>query len=79
MECCRCNEINHIHGREGQDYVSSHLEELAVNDSEWTVLYRCPVTSIFWKLSYPYPEAHGGGPPDFDQITEKEAMNEFNY
>lgn len=75
---CKCEKINFIHGAEAKIYASSHLQEISVNFSTWETLYQCPVTKRFWKEYFPYPEAHGGGPPELIQITPEQAEKDFD-
>ena len=77
MNSCRCRTTTILHGREGQDYAKAHLVEVKVDDLNWTVLHRCMDTGIYWKEHMKYPEAHGGGIPEYIQISEEQAKTEF--
>ena len=78
MTKCKCNDFKKLAGREGQEYVESHLIEVAQNPDSWEVLYICPYTKIYWKLYYPLAEAHGGGQPEFISMALNQAIKEFD-
>lgn len=51
------------------DYlVSSVLEELGVNELNWSVLYKDPNDQRYWELTFPESSLHGGGPPELKVI-----------
>ena len=77
MAECRCDKIEVLHGREGQEYARGHLEQLMVNDVKWIVLHRCPVTGKYWIEHFPQSSGHAGGPPEFRQISEETATAQF--
>lgn len=77
MTFCQCNSVRHMHGRDGQDYAKAHLIQIKVDDDQWIVLHQCPVTGRYWKEHFPQSGEHGGGPPDFDQISKEQAKAEF--
>jgi len=77
MTECKCELVTHLHGREGQDYAEEHLKQIKVDDDNWIVLYLCPVTGKYWKEHFPRSGEHGGGPPEFDQISNEQANDEF--
>jgi hypothetical protein len=64
-------------GNEGRDYAKENLVQVKVNDQQWTVLWRDPLTGQFWKEYFPHSERHGGGPSSFVKITEEQALAEF--
>jgi len=64
-------------GNLGTEYARTHLVEVAIDQANWRVLYRCPSTGKYWKEYFPYPEAQGGGSPEFIQISPSEAKREF--
>ncbi|MBW3622692.1 MAG: hypothetical protein KY468_04705 [Armatimonadetes bacterium] len=39
-----------------------HLIKVAQREGGWVQLYVDPATGLYWELSYPYGEMHGGGP-----------------
>lgn len=77
MNDCKCRYVSHFHGREGQDYAKSHLKQLAVDDEDWKILYKCPITSELWKEYFPRAEGHGGGASEFEKISREQALSEF--
>lgn len=79
MKNCKCDIIKILHGESGQNYVNEHMNKIAVNDDTWEILYHCLNSNRYWKKYFPNPEEHGGGLPDFIQITEEEAKKEFNF
>ena len=62
-----------LEGNEGQEYAHNHLIQVAVNDVDWTVLHRNPVTGEYWKEFFPQSEMEGSGPPVCVKISEEEA------
>jgi hypothetical protein len=40
-------------------------------------MFKFGLDGEFWKECFPHSELHGGGPPEFVQITEEEAKSEF--
>ncbi|QQR80661.1 MAG: hypothetical protein IPJ69_00380 [Deltaproteobacteria bacterium] len=77
MTKCTCCSIVQLSGSRGKEYASSHLKKLKIDEVNWTVLIQCPQTHRYWKEFYKYPESHGGGIPEFIQISEEEAKREF--
>ena len=53
------------------------MKRLAVSPS-WTALYRDNETGALWRESFPWGEAHGGGPSTLERISEREALLEFD-
>lgn len=72
---CQCDSVTHMHGRDGQDYAKAHLVKIKVDDENWIVLHQCPVTGKYWKEHSPRSGEHGGGPPEFDQISDVQSEN----
>ena len=75
---CQCNSVTHMHGRDGQDYAKAHLVQIKIDDENWTILHQCPVTGKYWKEDFPRSGEHGGGSPEFNQISEEQARREFS-
>ncbi len=69
-------KLQHLNGAEAQQYARTHLCERARN-ATWEALYECPATHRWWLEWYPYPEAHGGGPPELTQISRGFAIARF--
>ena len=78
MTTCRCTTLDSLSGRDGQDYARAHLEQVLVDDERWLVLHQCPITSLYWRESFPHSEEHGGGSPLFEKITDEQASEEFD-
>jgi Immunity protein 27 len=38
-------------------------------DGGWTRIYRDPNGGLFWELTYPHSEMHGGGPPRLESYS----------
>jgi hypothetical protein len=66
-----------LSGNEGELFAKQHLVQLKIDSVNWKTLWQDPKTGDFWKEYSPWSEAHGGGPPEFERITEKEARAEF--
>ena len=79
MSGCRCETVESLEGRDGQDYARAHLDEVTVDQERWLVLHRCPVTKLYWRESFPHSDEHGGGSPLFERITEEQATKEFRF
>ena len=72
---CRCETLVH---NEGKEYAKAHLEEIAIDDTNWRILYKCPEAEIYWQQSYPRSEEHGGGPALFERVTREQATQLFD-
>jgi hypothetical protein len=78
MTTCRCEELQHLDGAEAREYARAHLVKIKVDLDKWQILYECPNTGKLWKEYYPYPDSHGGGPPELVQISLQAAQEEFH-
>lgn len=47
---------------------ASYFKKIEVVDGGWSTIYQDPETLIYWKLTYPKGELHGGGPPALYRI-----------
>jgi hypothetical protein len=45
------------------------LDRVADGAAGWALLYRHRKTGVFWELTYPHGEMHGGGPRRLRQIN----------
>ena len=57
--------------------ISTELTFVADRDSGWVRLHRNSSTGIYWELSYPQGELHGGGPPTLETLTEDEVVQRY--
>lgn len=64
-------------GNEGKTFAEQHLVKLKVDAVNWKTLWRDPVNGDYWKEYFPDSELHGGGSPEFVQIREEDAKQEF--
>ncbi len=71
---CQCLNVQRLSGNQADDYVKKHLRLVKHDTVRWEGLFRCPETGTYWKQWYPWPEAHGGGPPELTRISEEDAM-----
>ena len=79
MSADSCQHLQHLSGQEAVDYARDHLRLIFRDDAKWTALYQCPVNPFrFWIEWYPYPEAHGGGPPELTQVSRNYAAYQFH-
>jgi hypothetical protein len=46
-------------------------------DGGWTRLYRGAVAGVYWQLTYPQSDMHGGGPPRLESYSVDEVR--LNY
>lgn len=76
---CRCEQLQRLHGAEGQDYERTHLRRLAIDEEHWQILLECPATGLLWKKYYPHAEAHGAGPPEYVRLSQEMAREEFDF
>jgi len=65
-------------GSEGEAFAKQNLVQIKVDASNWKALWKNPQTGELWKECFPHSELHGGGPAEFEQISEEEARSEFN-
>jgi immunity protein 27 of polymorphic toxin system len=68
-----------LEGNEGQEFARRNLVQVVVDDVNWKVSHRNPVTGEYWKEFFPQSKMHGGGPPVFVKISEEEATREFKF
>lgn len=66
-----------LSGNAGEVYAREKLQEVKVHDVKWEILYVDPKSGQYWKRWSPQAELHGGGPPEYVQISEAEAKEEF--
>lgn len=64
-------------GAAAAQHARKHWVLVRTDAVKWNSLWRDPVTGKLWKEFYPRSEAHGGGPPSFETITEAQAQDEF--
>ncbi len=60
-----------------QRLVSDSLEEVASDESGWSILYRDPVDGRYWELTYPQSHMHGGGPPSLLCVLKTDARMKY--
>ena len=48
---------------------TADLIMVATSDDGWTTLYQHRTTGIFWELSYPQSEMHGGGSQQLRELA----------
>lgn len=70
---------NRLEGNEGKEFARKNLLQMVVDDVNWKVLHRNPLTGEYWKEFFPQSELQGGGPPVFVKISEEEAKREFKF
>jgi Immunity protein 27 len=59
-----CRIVDHL--------VREHLVKVATRDEGWVTLFRDPLQSTYWELSYPDSEMQGGGPPTLTRLSPDE-------
>jgi hypothetical protein len=69
---CVCQEIATLRGNEADAYMAEHLRLILFDLENWENLYECPETGIRWLETFPYPAAHGGGPPVLQRLRAGE-------
>ncbi len=62
-----------------QYLISNVLEDKAVADNGWEILYQDPIDKRFWELTYLQSELHGGGPPSLINISEKQSKDKYIF
>jgi hypothetical protein len=67
-DACRCRSVDRFDGNEATDYAEAHLRQEGSDDVNWTSDYACPGTGLRWRLSHPWGEQHGAGPPRLERI-----------
>jgi len=58
--------------------ISEYLNQIAVDESDWCILYKNPFDNSYWELTYPQSHMHGGGPPSLFKLTREEAKFKYN-
>jgi hypothetical protein len=53
------------------------LTFLASREGGWTRLFRDPDRTVFWELTYPQSEMHGGGPPRLESYSIEEVRAHY--
>ncbi|WP_366519342.1 Imm27 family immunity protein [uncultured Caulobacter sp.] len=53
------------------------FQQVATAEGGWSVLYRDPRDGKLWERTHPQSEMHGGGPAEFEQIAEDEALRKY--
>jgi len=74
---CRCASSTVFQGVAAEDYARSHLTHVKTNDDTWRSLFVCRETGTYWRESFPTSEAHGGGPPVLEILSDEAARAEF--
>lgn len=69
--------MNRLEGNEGQEYARKNLIQVLVDDVNWKILHRNPITGEHWMECFPQSELQGGGPPVFVKISKEEVKREF--
>ena len=54
------------------DMVRNRLNRLGERDGGWAMLYHDSSADIYWELSFPQSEMHGGGPARLAPIRSDE-------
>jgi hypothetical protein len=65
---------------EACDQISTLLQACAhvgARDGGWTQLYRDANGGVFWELTYPRGEMHGGGPPRLESYSPDEVRARY--
>ncbi|MGH7625492.1 MAG: Imm27 family immunity protein [Gemmatimonadaceae bacterium] len=58
---------------------TSYLQQVAVTDAGWSVLYRDPEDGRLWEHTYPESSLQGGGPALLHVISDQEAQARYAY
>ncbi len=56
---------------------SEYLIEVGEDDSGWNKLYRDPEDNRYWELTYPESEAHGGGAPQLEFLSDRQVKSKY--
>jgi hypothetical protein len=62
-----------LKGNQADQYMREHLRLVKIDIDAWVGHNECPDTGVRWVETHPYPAAHGGGPPCFDEWTPRRA------
>jgi hypothetical protein len=71
--CAGRTDLNEL----GELYEKGHLTLLKQDFVNWTSLYACLDSFLFWEKYYPHSEMHGGEPPAYRRLSPKEAQQAF--
>jgi hypothetical protein len=58
---------------------TSYLQQIAVTDGGWSVLYRDPEDGRLWEHTYPESSLQGGGPALMHVISDQEAQDRYAF
>jgi hypothetical protein len=59
------------------DAILPTLTFVASRDGGWARLYRDDELALFWELTYPQGELHGGGPPRLESYSLEEVRANY--
>lgn len=55
-----------------REMVAQKLKRLAERDGGWRVLFWDPYEDVYWELTYPESDLHGGGPPELSELSAEQ-------
>lgn len=59
------------------DTLLMRLVKVANDESGWDTLYVDPTTKVYWELTYPHSEVHGGGPRSLKIVSGEQALQKY--
>ena len=60
-----------------EDLVQNRFRRVATREGGWTVLFQDPEDGLYWELSYPDGQMHGGGPPKLSPIEKRDVSERY--
>lgn len=60
-----------------ENLIAKHLIEIGEDESGWNKLYIDPEDNRYWELTYPESEAHGGGAPQLELLSDQQAKSKY--
>lgn len=59
--------------------IENSLKEIAVSDDGWDKLYINPNDGVYWELTYPDSQLHGGGAPKLTHVKIEIAKIKYHF
>jgi hypothetical protein len=72
---CTCKSVALLKGVDAEHYMNEHLRLLGVDHNTREAHFECPDTGLRWVETYPYPAAHGYGPPELRRVDAPQDAN----
>ncbi len=61
-----------------KEKLTNALIQVAISTDGWTTLYKEKNSDVYWELTYPQSEMHGGGPAQLESFNYDKIKNKYN-